>query len=292
MNKTKFLIIDGNSMACRAAFVKTGLKTSTGRETGGTNIFVSMLDSFLKKHQPTHIVVAWDVSKKNFRTEIDPNYKANRESKSYDLYMQFEDIKKILDAIGIKYVGVYGYEADDVIGTYVHLSKADENIILSGDKDSFQLIDEKTKVYYPKTGITNLEIIDEKVFEEKFGIPVSKYIDLKTLMGDDGDNVPGVEKCGQKTAVKWLQQYGSLEEIIKNADQIKGKIGENLRKWIPKAEINKKLVTINRNVPVPFTFEECEITSINWENARPIFQELEFAKHIERLNERKFYMMK
>lgn len=289
---TKFLIIDGNSMACRAAFAKRDMATSYGRETGGTNIFVGMIDSLLKKYQPTHMVVGWDVSRDTFRREIDPEYKANRDSKSHNLYMQFEDIKRILDAIGIKYVGVYGYEADDIIGTYATISKADENMVLSGDKDSFQLVDDRTNIYYPKMGVTNLEIINDTVFEEKFEIPVAKFLDLKALMGDGGDNIIGVEKCGQKTAVKWLKEYGSLENVVENADKIKGKVGENLRTWLPNADKNKQLVTIKRDVPVPFTFEECEITKVDWENARPIFEELEFNKIIEKLDGGKFYNVK
>lgn len=286
---TKFMIIDGNSMACRAAFAKRDMATSYGRETGGTNIFVGMIDSLLKKYEPTHMVVGWDVSRDTFRRQIDPEYKANRDSKSHNLYMQFEDIKRILDAIGIKYVGVYGYEADDVIGTYVTISQADENMVLSGDKDSFQLVDDKTNIYYPKMGVTNIEIVNHQVFEEKFEIPVAQFLDLKALMGDGGDNIIGIEKCGQKTAVKWLKEFGSLEGVVANADNIKGKVGENLRTWLPRADINKQLVTIKRDVPVPFTFEECEITKVDWENARPIFEELEFNKIIEKLDGGKFY---
>lgn len=289
---TKFLIIDGNSMACRAAFAKRDLATSSGRETGGTSIFVGMIDSLLRKYQPTHMIVGWDVSRETFRTSIDPGYKATRDSKSHNLYMQFEDIKKILDAIGIKYVGVYGYEADDILGTYAYMSKADHNMILSGDKDSFQLIDNKTHIYYPKKGISDIEIVDENVFYEKFDIPVSQFIDLKALMGDGGDNVIGVEKCGQKTAVKWLKEFGTLEEVVKNADSFKGKVGENLRKWMPNSDMTKQLVTIRKDVPVPFNFEDCEIKEVNWENARSIFEELEFAKYIEKLDGGKFYNVK
>lgn len=289
---SNFLIIDGNSMACRAAFAKRDMFTSTGRETGGTNIFVGMIDSLLKKYNPTHMVIAWDVSRDSFRTEIDPSYKATRESKSDNLYMQFEDIKKILDAIGIKYVGVYGYEADDVIGTYAKISEANHNMVLSGDKDSFQLVDDKTFVYYPKMGVTNIDIIDQSAFKEKFDIEVNQFIDMKALMGDDGDNVKGVDKCGQKTAAKWLQKYGTLENVVQNAHEITGKVGENLRAWLPNSSKTKTLVTIRKDVPVPFTFEECKLTSVNWENAREIFQELEFNKYLEKLNEGKFYNVK
>lgn len=292
IEKESFLIIDGNSIACRAAFAKKDLKNSQGRETGGTYLFVTMLDTIITKLKPSHVVVAWDVSRDNFRTKIDETYKANRESKSENLYMQFEDIKRILDAIGIKYVGVYGYEADDVIGTYTKDSPDHvENYVLTGDKDSFQLINYRTKVYFPRMGVTDLEIVDEEVVKEKFGVTIDQYIDLKALMGDGGDNVIGIEGCGPKKAAALLQTYGTLENVVANAHEVKGKLGDNLRAWSPNASTVKQLVTINVDVPVPFEFEDCAIYGLpNWENAKDIFIELEFGSHIKKLNEGRFHV--
>lgn len=292
IQKESFLIIDGNSIACRAAFAKKDLKNSQGRETGGTYLFVTMLDTIITKLKPSHVVVAWDVSRENFRTKLDETYKANRESKSENLYIQFEDIKRILDAIGIKYVGVYGYEADDVIGTYSKISPEHvENYILTGDKDSFQLVNNRTCVYFPRMGVTDLEVIDEVAVKDKFGVFVEQYIDLKALMGDGGDNVIGVEGCGPKKAAALLQTYDTLENVVAHAHEVKGKLGENLRAWSPNAETVKQLVTINNEVPVPFEFEDCAVYGLpNWQAAREIFTELEFYSHIKKLNEGRFHV--
>lgn len=290
MSETRFLIVDGNSLGCRAAFVPPILKNSKGRETGGTYRFFAMLNSVLKQVRPTHVLVAFDIARENFRTEIDPNYKANREVRSSDdsLYYQFEDIKTILTKIGVKHIGIYGFEADDVIGTYAANSAADQNFILTGDKDAFQLINDNTFVLFPLTGASNIHKYDKEEFTKKYDIDVSQFIDMKALMGDDGDNVKGIEKCGQKTAAKWLKAYGDLESIIKHADEIKGKIGENLRAWIPDADKTKQLVTIARDVPVPYDFKECEI-DIQWENSLPVFKELECFSLIKQISGGKFY---
>lgn len=288
--ETRFLIVDGNSIACRAAFVQPVLTNSKGRETGGTYRFFTILDSVMKQVRPTHIVVGFDVARENFRTDIDPEYKANRPVRSSDdtLYYQFEDIKAILSKVGINHVGMFGYEADDVLGTYVANSKADKNFILTGDKDSFQLINDNTFVLFPQTGASNIKKYDKEVFKEKFEINVSQFIDMKALTGDDGDNVKGVVKCGQKTAAKWLNKYGDLESIIENSGEIKGKIGENLRDWIPNASKTVELVTIKKDVPVPYDFKECEI-DLQWKNAIPIFEELECNSLVKRALGGKFY---
>lgn len=290
MEEKRFLIVDGNSIACRAAYVQPILTNSKGRETGGTYRFFTMLDSVMKQVRPTHVLVAFDVARENFRTDIDPSYKANREVRSSDdsLYYQFEDIKSVLSAIGINHVGIYGYEADDVLGTYAANSTADKNFILTGDKDSFQLITDNTFVLFPQTGASNIKRYDKDAFSEKFGIDVSQFIDMKALMGDDGDNVKGVHKCGEKTAAKWLNAYGNLDSIIENSDSIGGKIGENLRNWIPDARKTVELVTIRKDVPVPYDFKECEI-DLQWENALPIFKELDCHSLVKRIAEGKFY---
>lgn len=283
-----FLIVDGNSIACRAAYAKPTLINSKGRETGSPYRFVTMLDSAMKMIRATHVVVAWDVGRENFRTQIDENYKANRETKSSELYVQFEDIKKILTAIGIKHVGIQGYEADDIVGTYVSQSKANNNYIFTGDKDSFQLINENTSVLYPLTGTSELRIYDVERFENEYDIKVDQFIELKALMGDGADNIKGVAKCGQKTATKWLQQYGNIETLINNAHEIKGKIGDSLREWIPESNKTMELVTICRTVPILYDFNECAI-DLNWNNAVDVFTELEFNSLIKRIKNGGFY---
>jgi DNA polymerase-1 len=282
------LIVDGNSIGCRGAFAPPMLINSKGRETGGTMRFFTMVESVMKLVRATHVVVAWDVSKETFRNGIDSEYKANRTPMHEGLYNQFADIKSICDKIGIKHVGIYGYEADDVVGTYAFNSKADKTFIYTGDKDSFQLINETTSVVFPKTGATDIKIWTKEVFEETYDIPVEKFVELKALMGDGGDNVKGILKCGEKTGVKLLKQYGSMEGVVEHAGEIKGKLGENVREWAPTANRTLELVTIRRDVPVPYDYKDCEI-NLDWQNAKEIFEELEFNSLLRRLAKGGFY---
>lgn len=286
-----FLIVDGNSIACRGAFVPPMMSTSFGRETGGTYRFFTMLDSAMKMVRATHVIIGWDVGKENFRTGIDETYKANRESKSDTLYHQFNDIKDILDAIGIKHAGIAGYEADDILGTYAEITEADKTFIFTGDKDSFQLINDKVTVMFPKTGTSDIKFYTRELFESEYEIKVEQFAELKALMGDGGDNVKGIEKCGQKTGIKLLKEYGSLQGVVENAGEIKGKLGENVRNWVPNANKTLELVTIRRDVPVPYTFDQCEI-QLNWKGAREIFTNLEFYSFIKKLQKDGFYNVK
>jgi DNA polymerase-1 len=297
----KFLVVDGNSMACRAAFAhnsKMGpdLMTSTGRLTGATLRFFNMFDKVLHLVRPTHIVVAWDVDHVTFRNALDESYKGNREHKDDSLHIQFSDIKKILTAIGINNVGVQGYEADDIIGTYVTLSNADKTYIVSGDRDSFQLVNDKTCVIYPLHGFTDIEFITPDYVLQKYEVPVDKFVDLKALMGDSGDNVRGIDNCGEKTAAKLINHYGSAESVANNAETIDLKgINKNVKagimEWAPRSNIVKQLVTIRKDVPVPYDFNECQV-KLNWKNAENIFKELEFSSLIKKLRNGEFYANK
>ena len=298
MLEKKFLIIDGNSLACRALFAhneKMGadLHTFDGKLTGGIYRFISMLDKILHQIQPTHVVVGWDIRGKTFRHDIDSEYKANRKHKSDDIYIQFDDIKNILELIGIKNVGIDLYEGDDIVGTYTTLSQADKNYIVSGDKDEFQLVSDKTFIISPKHGFSDFELVTKEIIAEKYTILAEQFIDFKVLMGDIGDNIPGIEKCGEKTAAKLLNHYGNIENIIQNIDTINIKgIGktviENMKKWAQQSEMIKKLVTIKCDVEVPYTFDECEI-NLDWDNAMDIFTELEFNSFKRKVNNNEFY---
>lgn len=283
-----FLIVDGNSIGCRAAYVPPVLTNSKGRETGGTYRFIAMLDRAMRMVRATHVVVAFDVARENFRMMIDESYKANRGVGSSSLYDQFQDIKTLLDAIGIKHVGVRGYEADDVIGTYATLSRADENYILTGDRDGFQLINDNTVVIFPKTGVTDIKMVTKAEFVREYGIDVERFVELKAMMGDESDNIKGIRKCGPKTALRLLREYGSIDGVIRNVTQLKGKLRENVEEWIPNAGKTLRLVTIRRDVPVPYGYDECRI-NLRWENARYLFEELEFNSYLNRLTTGDFY---
>lgn len=299
--ETRFLIIDGNSLACRAAFAHnpkfgSDLMTSTGKITGGTYRFFTMFDRILHKFNPTHILVAWDVGRETFRNALDSEYKSNREPRSEDLYVQFSDIKRILNAIGILNFGVLGYEGDDIIGTYVKLSNADKNFIITGDKDSFQLVNHNTIVIYPNNGFKDVKIINPDYILEKYGITVDKFTDLKALIGDTSDNIKGIEGCGEKTATKLLNHYGNVDNIIDNANNInlKGvnkRVKKNIIEWAERSEIVKQLVKIRDDVPVSYSFDDC-IMHVSWENARELFEEYEFNNFIRKLNSGDFYGQK
>ncbi|MFW6007907.1 MAG: 5'-3' exonuclease [archaeon] len=293
-----FLIIDGNSLACRAAFAhnpKWGddLQTSDGKLTGATYRFFTMLDKIFHKLKPTHVVVCWDTGRETFRTELDENYKANREKKNEDLYVQFGDIKRILEAIGIKNVGIIGYEADDVVGTYSELSKADQTYVFSGDKDSFQLATDNVTIVYPKGGINNIDYITPEYIEKKYNIDYKQYIDMKALVGDAGDNIPGIKGCAEKTASKLLKYYGNAKEVAKNKDNIECKginkrVKAGIKEWAISVDDILTLVTIVKDIIVPFDYSDCKI-NLDWEEARDIFNRLEFKSFLEKLDDGGFY---
>jgi DNA polymerase-1 len=210
--------------------------------------------------------------------------------------VQFADIKGILNAIGIKNIGIQGFEGDDIVGTYSKLSRANKNFIVSGDRDSCQLVNDHTFIVYPKNGFNEVEIITPEYILNKYGIPVENFVDLKALMGDSGDNVRGIDNCGEKTAAKLINHYGSAESVANNAETIDLKgINKNVKagimEWAPRSNIVKQLVTIRKDVPVPYDFNECQV-KLNWKNAENIFKELEFSSLIKKLRNGEFYANK
>ena len=292
----KFMIIDGNSLACRAEFAHnpkfgSDLMNSNGKITGGTYRFINMLIKLLNKIKPTHIVVVWDVNRNTWRRKLYPQYKMNREKENNinkdNLYIMFEDVKKILNSIGIINVEFDGYEGDDLVGTFANISTADKNFIISGDKDTFQLVDQYTSIIFPKNGFKEIDIINEKFIKDKYDVSPKQFIELKALMGDSGDNIPGIKGCAEKTAAKLLNKYGNIQNIINAQDiNVKGinkKVISAIEDWKPLANTILKLVTIDIHVPIELEFEDCKL-NINWNNALSIFQELEFNSLINKIN--------
>jgi DNA polymerase-1 len=227
------------------------------------------------------------------REEIDSQYKATRERKNDELKVQFQDIKRILELIGINNVGIKGFEGDDIVGTYIKKSSATKNFIVTGDKDAFQLVSDNTYIVYPLNGFKEIQLITPDYVKEKYEIPVEQFVELKAIMGDDGDNIKGIQGCGEKTAVKLLHHYGCLNEVVKNANCIDCKgvnvvVKKNIIEWSKRIDDVKKLVTIRQDVEVPYNFDECEI-HLDWESARDIFRKLEFNSFIKKLNGGEFY---
>jgi DNA polymerase-1 len=208
------------------------------------------------------------------------------------MYEQFDLMKRFLEAVGVKHDNIYKFEGDDIVGSYKEISKADRTFILSGDKDTFQLIDASTKVIFPVKGISEVKLYDEKAFKERFGIEVNQFIDYKSLFGDSGDNVKGVAGCGEKTATKLLNKFGSVENIFANLDiehkDIRGWKGlsKKISDW--DYEKTKSLVTIRRDAPIKYDFDQCEV-KLDWKNAIELFEEFEFYSFIRRVNARKFF---
>lgn len=258
MNK-KIIIIDSNSLLNRAFYALPPMNTSTGQPTNAVYGYTVMLIKILQEMNPDYVIAAFDKSKKNFRHDKFTEYKAGRKKMPDELAQQIEPTKEILRAFNIEILEKEGYEADDIIGT---ISKAFSNNgfqvnIITGDRDALQLVDENIKVLMTKKGITELEIYDEEEIKQKFGLEPQNIIDLKALMGDASDNIPGVPGIGEKTALKLLHQYGNIDNIYSNIDEIKPERIKNLLTENKElAYLSKELATIKIDVPVEINLNE------------------------------------
>ena len=280
----KFLVIDGSSLIHRAFFALPPLTTKQGVNTGAVYGFCNMLAKLLGDVKPKWLAVAFDKSRKTFRTELFADYKGQRKPTPSELSEQFPLARRLLEAMNITVLETDGYEADDIIGTFaVHAPKEAEIIIVTGDKDELQLLDERVKVYFTKRGISDIKTYDVAAFAEDYeGLEPKQLIDLKGLMGDSSDNIPGVPGVGPKTALKLIGEYGSVENVLENIDQISGKsLKEKLADNKEAALLSKKLATIFTEVPVELELDKYELKAMS-DAARPLMQELEFRNLHER----------
>ena len=273
------ILIDGSSYIYRAYYALPPLTTSKGQPTGAIRGVISMIKRILTDHPHSPIAVVFDAKGKNFRHKMYKKYKANRPPMPEDLILQIKPIHEIIEAMGIKMLVIDGVEADDVIGTLALQAqiKELETVISTGDKDMTQLVCKSVRV----VNTMKDELLDEKGVEKKFGVLPSQIIDYLALVGDLSDNVPGVEKVGPKTAVKWIQKYKDIETIILNADNIDGKIGENLRKGIDQLKLSKTLVTIKTDVLLETDIEDLKVNPANREKLQKIYRELEFKAWLD-----------
>ncbi len=247
MNKP-LILIDGSSYFYRAFHALPPLKNSKGQPTGAIYGVASMIKRLIKTYQPTHIAVIFDAKGKTFRDEWYPDYKAHRAPTPDELSIQFEPLQKVLQAMGLPILVIPGVEADDVIGTLaIQATQVNMPVLIStGDKDMAQLVNEHvTLINTMSDQILNIEGV-----KNKFGVTPQQIVDYLTLVGDSSDNVPGVTKCGPKTATSWLETYGNLDNIVAHAAEFKGKIGEHLRTCLPHLPLSKRLVTIKTDVPL------------------------------------------
>lgn len=275
MAQNKILLLDSNSLMHRAYHALPNLKSSKGLYTGAIYGFLSILLRLIKEQKPTHIAAAFDLHGPTFRHEMFKDYKATRKPMDEELRQQVEPLKELITAMGIKIVSLQGYEGDDILGT---LSKRfdDECIIVTGDRDSFQLVSPTTKVFWTKKGVSDIEVYDEaRLLQDGFTVP--QYIDYKALRGDTSDNVPGIPGVGEKTAKQLLEKYGSLDEILAHADEIPGKLGQNVQNSKDIAILSKELVTINCDVPVECTLDDLKFTPVYSQAVRAMLGQLEIT---------------
>jgi len=261
MSKEKLLLVDGSSYLYRAFHALPDLRSSDGRPTGAIYGVLNMLQKLIKSERPDYLSVVFDTPAKTFRHDIFPDYKANRQKTPEDLIAQIEPLHQLIINLGLPLIAVDGVEADDVIGTLALEAdkKGIKTLIATGDKDMAQLVTENIHLI---DTMKDLRMGPAEV-KEKFGIQPDRFIDYLTLAGDTSDNIPGVEKVGPKTAIKWINEYGSLDGVIQNADQIKGKIGENLNTALDRLDLFKTLVTIKCDVEMDSNISDLTIGESN-----------------------------
>jgi DNA polymerase-1 len=283
----RLLLIDGHSMAYRAFFAlpAENFTTAQGQHTNAIYGFATMLLSLLSTEKPTHVAVAFDVSRKTFRSEIFPEYKANRAKTPDEFRSQMSYLHELVTAFGITTFEVEGFEADDIIATISKQAEREgaEVFICTGDRDSFQLVNEKTTVLYPKRGVSDLARMTPAAVQEKYGMSPEQYPDFAALRGDPSDNLPSVPGVGEKTAAKWVVEYGSLHELIANIDKLGGKVGQSLRDSINDVIRNRELTQLVANVPLDLSIDSLAWSGVDENKTNPLFEKLEFKTLKDRI---------
>ncbi|NUK43907.1 DNA polymerase I [Streptomyces lunaelactis] len=254
-NRPRLLLMDGHSLAYRAFFAlpAENFTTATGQPTNAVYGFASMLANTLRDESPTHFAVAFDVSRKTWRSQDFPEYKANRSKSPDEFKGQVELIGELLDTMNAERFAVDGFEADDIIATLATQAEAAgfDVLIVTGDRDSFQLVSEHTTVLYPTKGVSELTRFTPEKVQEKYGLTPQQYPDFAALRGDPSDNLPGIPGVGEKTATKWISQFGSFAELVERADEVKGKVGQALRDHLESVKLNRHLTELVRDVELP-----------------------------------------
>ena len=275
----KFMIIDGNSLAYRAFYALPVLSNSKGFITNAIYGFYKMLTKVIEEEKPAYLAVAFDKGKTVFRHQHYKEYKGTRKKTPEELILQFPVLKDLLKAMKIAFLEMEGYEADDLIGTLAKLGEKEglANLIVTGDRDALQLISSQTKVLLTRKGISELDIFDEQVLVEKYGLRPVQMIDVKGLMGDTSDNIPGIPGVGEKTAVKLVKEYGNLENVLVHQGDFQGKkLGESLATYEEQALLSKKLATIVTDIPLNINLHACKKEKPDYPRFLALLEELEF----------------
>ncbi|MEZ2716772.1 DNA polymerase I [Niallia circulans] len=286
--KKKLILIDGNSIAYRAFFALPLLNNDKGVHTNAVYGFTMMLMKIIEEEKPTHALVAFDAGKTTFRHKTFSEYKGGRQKTPPELSEQFPYIRELLKSYGIHHYELENYEADDIIGTLSLQGEKDgfEVVVISGDKDLTQLSSDKTTVYITRKGITDMESYTPDHIQEKYGLTPDRIIDMKGLMGDSSDNIPGVPGVGEKTAIKLLKEFDSLENLVQSIDKVSGKkLKEKLEEFKDQALMSKELATIFREAPLTITLEDTEFPGMQIEKLKEIFKELGFNSLLEKLGD-------
>ena len=286
MKKT-VMLIDGSSLIFRAFFALPNLSNNDGVMTNGVYGFLTMYRNAFDKYKPDYVLVAFDRSSKTFRNDEYKDYKANRDKTPNELSYQFGILKDVLDSMGVKYTDLDGFEADDIVGTYARMAKeaGDRAVLITGDRDYLQLVDDDILVYLTKKGVSDtVEYTVDKIKEE-YGITPKQLIDVKGLMGDKSDNIPGVDGIGEKRALDFIRKYGSIENLYDNLDDISGKkTKENLENNEAVAYMSKKIGTIVTHAPVEFEYDDLALGEPDIAGLREKFSKLNFNKFLEELD--------
>ncbi len=284
----RLLLIDGHSVAYRAFFALPvdNFATKSGQATNAVFGFTSMFINVLRDEAPTHVVVAFDVSRHSFRTDEYPDYKATRSASPPEFKGQVELMKEVLAALDVEYVQVEGFEADDLIATLASKAEAAgfEVLICTGDRDALQLVSEKTTVLYPMRGVSNLARMTPEAVKEKYGVWPQQYPDIAALVGEQSDNLPGVPGVGPKTAAKWINLYGGLPQILAHQAEIGGKVGDSLREHVAAVERNRRLNALVRDVGIELHPDDAQIVpEFDRSKIDEVFDALEFSALRDRL---------
>ncbi|MEO8827587.1 DNA polymerase I [Lapillicoccus sp.] len=283
----RLLLLDGHSLAYRAfyALPAENFSTKTGQNTNAVYGFTSMLINMLRDEEPTHIAVAFDLSRQTFRLEEYAEYKAGRAATPSEFSGQIPLLHEVLDALKIRYVETPGYEADDIIATLTTQAAAQdmEVVIVSGDRDVFQLVTDQVTMVYPVRGVSDVWRMTPAAVTERYLVPPERYSDLAALVGESSDNLPGVPGVGPKTAAKWITTYGDLAGIVANVDRIGGKVGDALREHLDGVLRNRRLNQLVRDVELGVTVDELERQTWDREQVHQVFDGLEFRVLRERL---------
>ncbi|CAB5041264.1 unannotated protein [freshwater metagenome] len=287
MTRQKLLLLDGHSLAYRAFYglPPENFTTSSGQVTNAVYGFTTMFINLMKDEKPTHVAVAFDVSRVTFRTEVFPEYKATRAATPAEFKGQVELIRDVLTALNVKSLAIPGFEADDIIATLKVQADAHQMdiVISTGDRDSFQLIDDHTTVLYPRKGVSDLVRMTPAALEEKYGLTPLQYPDYAALRGDPSDNLPGIPGVGEKTAAKWIQEYGSLSKLLESREQVPGKVGIALREAYEQVRLNRDLTALRHDVPLEYSIVDLLQKPAESTPVHEIFDLLEFKALRERV---------